>query len=75
MLLEKASIIHAKQSLLPHGRIEGWQQPEGLILKYENPNGTFLQLAIEDEIWPQYEQASIFFLFYWPHLGVNEDLP
>ena len=33
-----------------------------------------IQLAIGDEIWPLYEEVSIFFFFYWPHLGVNLDL-
>ena len=32
-------------------------------------------VAIGEKIWPLYEQLSIFFLFYWPHLGLNEDLP
>ena len=26
---------------------------------------------IGNKIWPLYEQLSIFFHFYWPHLGLN----
>ena len=43
---------------------------EGLIFLQENRNEAFLQLAIGDQIWPLYEQLSIFFLFYWPHLDL-----
>ena len=50
------------------------QIAEGLILK-ENRNDAFFQLGIGDKIWPQYEQLSIFFLFYWPHLGLDLDTP
>ena len=32
---------------------------------------SMLRLIIGDKIWPQYEQLSIFFLFFWPHLGLN----
>ena len=38
------------------------EKSEGSILN-KNRNDLTLQLAMEDEIWPLYEQLSIFFLF------------
>ena len=41
------------------------------LKKKENRNDAFQQLVKGDKIWPLYVQLSIFFLFYWPHLGLN----
>ena len=49
----------------------GKQGPRrGVDVRKENRNDTFLQLAIGVKIWTLCEQLSIFFLFYWPHLGL-----
>ena len=64
--------------------IERWDEPrittriitvlvrrKGVDVDKRTATNAFLQLSIRYKIWPLYEQLFIFFLFYWPHLGLN----